>query len=39
VAFEDARELCLLRRLVLQIDPACWPPLLAKILFEAPGHL
>jgi hypothetical protein len=37
--FEDARELRLLRRLVMRMDPTWWPPLLAKILFEAPGHL
>jgi hypothetical protein len=39
VAFEDARELGLLRRFALRVAPACWPRLLAKIIFEAPGHL
>lgn len=39
IAFEDARELRIVRRLALRLDPACWAPLLAKILFEAPGHL
>lgn len=39
VAFEDARELRLVRTLSRRIDPACWTGLLAKLLFEAPGHL
>ncbi len=38
-AFEDAHELCLLRRLILRVDPTYWPHVLAKIIFEAPGHL
>lgn len=39
VAFEDARELSLIRRLSLRIDPDSWPRVLAKMIFEAPGHL
>ena len=39
IAFEDARELRIIRRLAMRLDAACWTPLLAKILFEAPGHL
>jgi len=39
VAFEDARELCLVRSLTSRTDPTRWPDLLAKTIFEAPGHL
>lgn len=38
-AFPDARDLVILRRLALKIEAAAWPRLLAKVLFEAPGHL
>ncbi|MDQ8185831.1 hypothetical protein [Pelagicoccus sp. SDUM812002] len=38
-AFPDARDLVVLRRLALKIEASAWPRLLAKILFEAPGHL
>jgi hypothetical protein len=37
-AFEDARELFLLRRFALRVDHQCWQRMLAKIIFEAPGH-
>lgn len=39
IAFEDARELKVLRRLTQRVAPDCWVALLAKIIFEAPGHL
>ncbi len=39
VAFEDARELRLVRTLTRRVDPSCWTGLLAKLIFEAPGHL
>lgn len=37
--FEDAQELRLLRRLALRTDPDGWHWILAKIIFEAPGHM
>lgn len=39
VVFGDASELLTLRRLVMRLDPDLWPDLLAKIMYEAPGHL
>lgn len=38
VAFEDARELLMARQLALRVDEAFWHRMLAKIVFEAPGH-
>jgi hypothetical protein len=37
--FEDARELLLIRTLAMRVDKVCWERMLAKIIFEAPGHL
>lgn len=37
--FEDAAELLLLRRLMIEWDASLWTRCLEKILFEAPGHI
>lgn len=37
-AFDDARELAMLRQLAIELDASIWPALLQKILVEAPGH-
>jgi hypothetical protein len=37
--FEDARELLRIRSLALRVDHSFWQRMLAKMIFEAPGHL